>query len=98
MRFILLIRTKQLNHIFLRFQGTKDKDLKASTTNVESVSNHKLFQLLLAAIALALKAHASSTLNADPRLMFSAKQHKKSASLFLKIPPQEEVTKLLALF
>jgi hypothetical protein len=49
-------------------------------------------------ISLALKAHASSALNADPRLMFSAKQHKKSASLFLKIPPQEEVSKLLALF
>jgi hypothetical protein len=78
------------------FQGTKDKNLKANTTKVEPVSNHKLFQLLLAAISMALQARASSTLNADPKPVFSAKLHKRSESLFQKIPPQKEEPKLLA--
>jgi hypothetical protein len=45
---------------------------------------------------MALQARASSTLNADPKPVFSAKLHKRSESLFQKIPPQKEEPKLLA--
>jgi len=47
MKFICFVKSMQFFHLFLMFHGTKDEDLKANITNVESVSNHRLVQPLL---------------------------------------------------
>jgi hypothetical protein len=51
---------KQLSQRFLRDQGTTLADLKASTTSIESVSNHNFFQPFCTATSMANIAPTNS--------------------------------------
>lgn len=90
-KFILLIRNKQLFHLFLKFQWITDLDLKAFTTKEESSSSQRCDQFLAAAISIALIAPDNLAWRAFPFPVFSAKHRRKSALEFLKVPPQAEV-------
>ncbi|CAJ2652263.1 unnamed protein product [Trifolium pratense] len=95
-KFMLLVILRQFLHLLLSSQGTNTDELKAMTTRVESDSSQRFFQFLQLASSIALIAPQISAMNADFKPVFSAKQHKKSALWFLKMPPQDEVKELEA--
>jgi hypothetical protein len=90
MMFLLLLILRQLNHLLHRDQGTNLADLNAKTNSSESVSIHKLFHSLVAAISTAVIKPHNSAANAEETSSLEAKPQMKSALQFLKIPPHAE--------
>jgi len=88
MKFMLLVKPKQLFHLFMILQGTREMDLKARRTIIESVYNQRFDQPLLCAISIAIITPDNSTNKYDSTPKLCAKQPRQSDSLFLKIPPQ----------
>jgi len=91
MKFMLFSMMVQFIHLFLKLHGTREMDLKAMITSEESVSIHKFLHPLWFASSTALMTADISAWKAVPPPKFSAKQARKIASWFLKIPPQDEV-------
>jgi len=78
---MFLSKYKQLFHLFLKLQGIRVFDLKASTTRedqAQAVIASSLNQLLAVAISISLIASDSSAWKALPGPVFPAKQSTKS--------------------
>ena len=82
-KFMFFTLCKQLNHMFLRDQGTIWSALKARRTNRESVSNHKLFQFLIAFITLDI-----SPMKVDSVFKLCAEQQWQTLFESLKMTPK----------
>jgi hypothetical protein len=77
---MLLVRNKQLKHMFLRCHGTMVIDLNVKVVNFESVSSYKLLHPLSLANSMAFIAPRAWQM---PR--FSAKQTRNFEEPFLNI-------------
>jgi len=75
-KFICLMSSRQLSHLFPRDQGTISLFLKARVTCLESVSSHKLVQFFSVAISIAVIAPRTSALKAEFVFRFWAKAPK----------------------
>lgn len=77
-KFICLMLSSQLSHLFPRDQGTISLFLKAKVTSLESVSSHKLVQFFSIAISIAVIAPKISALKAEFVFRFWARAPKTS--------------------